>query len=170
MRYQQARIEPSPESSFAEDTTMAHVLDTPGSVAIGGRALMVAERPAHQAYSILRFAFVMIPIVAGLDKFTHFLVDWNQYLAPAVARNLPVDPVTFMMIVGAIEIAAGILVAIAPRIGGWVVAAWLWGIIANLVMMQSYYDIAARDLGLSLGAVALARLATHFEGTRRVDA
>jgi hypothetical protein len=112
---------------------------------------------------------VLLPILAGLDKFTHLLVDWNQYLAPAVARALPVDAGTFMMIVGVIEIAAGILVAVAPRIGGYVVAVWLWGIIVNLVMMGSYYDVAARDLGLSLGALALARLATHFEGTRRVE-
>ena len=68
-----------------------------------------------------------------------------------------------------IEIAAGILVAVAPRIGGYVVAAWLWGIIVNLLMMGNYYDIALRDFGLSLGAIALARLATQFEGTRRVD-
>jgi hypothetical protein len=134
------------------------------------RALTVAERPAHQAYTLLRVGFVLLPILAGLDKFTHLMVDWNQYLAPAVAQALPVDVGTFMMIVGVIEIAAGILVATAPRIGGWVVAAWLWGIIVNLVMMGNYYDIAARDFGLSLGALALARLATHFEGTRRVEA
>jgi hypothetical protein len=134
------------------------------------RALTVAERPAHQAYTLLRVGFVLLPILAGLDKFTHLMVDWNQYLAPAVAQALPVDVGTFMMIVGVIEIAAGILVATAPRIGGWVVAAWLWGIIVNLVMTGNYYDIAARDFGLSLGALALARLATHFEGTRRVEA
>ena len=148
---------------------MAHVLDVPGHVTLGGRALVAAERPAHQAYTLLRVGFALLPILAGLDKFTHFLVDWNQYLAPAVAQALPVDASTFMMIVGVIEIAAGILVAVAPRIGGYVVAAWLWGIIVNLVMMASYYDVAARDFGLSLGALALARLATHFEGVRRVE-
>jgi uncharacterized membrane protein YphA (DoxX/SURF4 family) len=149
---------------------MAHVLDTPGSVTLGRRSLVVAERPTHQAYTLLRVGFVLLPIIAGLDKFTHFLVDWNQYLAPAVAQALPVDANTFMMIVGVIEIAAGILVAVAPRIGGYVVAAWLWGIIINLVMMGSYYDIAARDFGLSLGALALARLAAHFDGVQRVEA
>ncbi|HEX2465738.1 MAG TPA: hypothetical protein VHR17_14040 [Thermoanaerobaculia bacterium] len=148
---------------------MAHVLDTPGTVTLGGRALVVAERPAHQAYSILRVGFALLPIVAGLDKFMHLLVEWNHYLAPAVAQALPVDAGTFLMIVGVIEIAAGILVAVAPRIGGYVVAAWLWGIIVNLLMMGNYYDIALRDFGLSLGAIALARLATHFEGTRRID-
>ena len=149
---------------------MAHVLDTPGTVTLGGRALVVAERPAHQAYSILRVGFALLPILAGLDKFTHLLVEWNHYLAPAVAQALPVDAETFLMIVGVIEIAAGVLVAVAPRIGGYVVAAWLWGIIVNLVMMGDYYDIALRDFGLSLGAIALARLAIHFEGTRRVEA
>jgi uncharacterized membrane protein YphA (DoxX/SURF4 family) len=149
---------------------MAHVLDTPHTVTLGGRALMAAERPAHQAYTLLRVGFALLPILAGLDKFTHFLVDWSQYLAPAVAQALPVDAGTFMMIVGVIEIAAGILVAVAPRIGGWVVAGWLWGIIVNLVMTGSYYDIALRDLGLSFGAIALARLATHFEGVRHVEA
>jgi uncharacterized membrane protein YphA (DoxX/SURF4 family) len=149
---------------------MAHVLDTPGAVTLGGRALVVGERPAHQAYTLLRVGFALLPILAGLDKFTHFLVDWSQYLAPAVARALPVDASTLMMIVGVVEIAAGILVAVAPRIGGYVVAAWLWGIIVNLVMMGSFYDIALRDFGLSLGALALARLAAHFEGVRRVEA
>jgi hypothetical protein len=82
---------------------------------------------------------------------------------------VPLDPPTFMMIVGVIEIAAGVLVAMMPRIGGYVVAGWLWAIIVNLVVMESYYDIAARDFGLSLGALALARLAADF-GPRRVHA
>ena len=138
-------------------------------MALGGRALMVAERPAHQAYTILRAGFALRPILAGLDKFTHLLVEWNHYLAPAVAQALPVDAETFLMIVGVVEIAAGVLVAAAPRIGGYVVAAWLLGIIVNLVTMGDYYDIALRDFGLSLGAIALARLATQFEGTRRVE-
>jgi uncharacterized membrane protein HdeD (DUF308 family) len=81
---------------------------------------------------------------------------------------LPVDPVTFMMIVGVIEIAAGVLVAMMPRVGGYVVAAWLWAIIVNLLMMGSYYEVAARDFGLSLGALALARLAVDF-GPQRAE-
>ena len=150
---------------------MAHVMDTThGSVVVGrDRALIVADQPVHQAYTLLRVAFALLPILAGLDKFTHILVDWNQYLAPAVAHALPVDVGTFMMIVGVIEIAAGVLVASVPRIGGYVVAAWLWAIIANLVMMASYYDVAARDFGLSLGAIALARLALHVDAHRRVE-
>ena len=90
------------------------------------------------------------------DAFFHFFVDWNQYLAPIVTRTLPISGETFMLAVGVIEIAAGFLVAIAPRIGGYVVAMWLWGIIANLLMAGGYYDIALRDFGLSLGALALA--------------
>ena len=150
---------------------MAHVLDTHHDAVILGRDRdVVAARPAHQAFTILRVAFTLLPIIAGLDKFTHFLVDWNQYLAPAIMNALPLDPPTLMMIVGVIEIAAGVLVAMMPRIGGYVVAAWLWAIIVNLVMMASYYDIAARDFGLSLGAIALARLAADFAPPRRVAA
>jgi uncharacterized membrane protein YphA (DoxX/SURF4 family) len=151
---------------------MAHVLDTagPGHIVLGRGSVSLAERPAHQAFTLLRIGFALLPILAGLDKFTHLLVDWNQYLAPAVARALPVDAVTFMMIVGVIEIAAGVLVATVPRIGGWVVAFWLWSIIINLVMMASYYDIAARDFGLSIGAIALARLALHDDALRRAEA
>jgi hypothetical protein len=148
---------------------MAHVLDVHAPTHVAGRALIAAERPAHQAYSILRFGFVALPILAGLDKFVHALVDWDRYLAPAVAQALPVDAATLMMIVGVIEIAAGILVALKPSIGGYVVALWLWGIIVNLVLLGGYYDVALRDFGLSLGALALARLAAHFEGVRRVE-
>jgi hypothetical protein len=112
--------------------------------------------PAHQAYQLLYAAFVVAPIVAGADKFFHFLVNWNIYLAPQVAAIVPTQ--TFMMLVGAIEIAAGLLVAVRPRIGAYVVAAWFAGIIVNLFMLGSYYDVALRDFGLMLGALALGRL------------
>jgi hypothetical protein len=120
------------------------------------------DSPAHQAYQILHLAFVVAPVVAGADKFFHFLVNWNQYLAPVVTRILPVSADTFMLAVGVIEIAAGLLVAFAPAIGGMVVGAWLSGIIVNLLLIPGYYDIALRDLGLAMGAFALARLATEF--------
>jgi uncharacterized membrane protein YphA (DoxX/SURF4 family) len=117
-----------------------------------------SSSPSAQAYQILHLAYTVAPIVAGVDKFFHWLVNWDQYLAPAVARMLPVPGHTFMLAVGAIEIVAGVLVAVAPRIGGWVVAAWLLGIIVNLLLIPAYFDIALRDFGLALGAIALARL------------
>jgi len=113
----------------------------------------------HQAYSILHFGFTVLPILAGLDKFLHLLVNWDQYLAPTVAKLLPCDGHTFMLIVGVIEIVAGLLVWFKPRIGAYVVAAWLWGIIIDLLLVPGYFDVALRDFGLSLGAIALARLA-----------
>jgi hypothetical protein len=121
--------------------------------------------PAYQAYQILHVAFVLAPLVAGIDKFTHFLVNWDMYLAPAVARMLPVPAHTFMLGVGVVEIIAGLLVAVAPLWGGYVVALWLWGIIVNLIIGGGYYDIALRDFGLSLGALALARLSAEFRRT-----
>lgn len=114
---------------------------------------------SHQAFLLLRFGFIVAPIIAGLDKFLQVLTNWDKYLAPAVSNTLGVAPHTFMMIVGAVEIAAGILVAVNPRLGGYVVAAWLAAIILDLVLVGGYLDVALRDLGLLLGALALARLA-----------
>jgi hypothetical protein len=122
----------------------------------------MASRPAYQAYWILYAGFVALPILAGLDKFLHWLVNWNQYLAPLAAQIVPVSANTFMLAVGVIEIAAGLLVALRPRIGAYVVALWLWGIIVNLLLVPGFYDIALRDFGLSLGALALARLSREF--------
>jgi hypothetical protein len=116
-------------------------------------------REVHRAYGLLYVAFIVAPIMAGLDKFAHLLVDWTQYLAPVIAARLPVAPATFMQGVGVVEIVAGLLVAASPAIGGFVVAFWLWGIIVNLLLIPGYYDVALRDFGLSLGALALARLA-----------
>ena len=124
---------------------------------------------SHQAFLLLRFGFIVAPIIAGLDKFLQVLTNWDKYLAPAVSNTLGVAPHTFMMIVGAIEIVAGILVAVNPRLGGYVVAAWLAGIILNLVLVGGYLDVALRDLGLLLGALALARLA-EAEARVRVPA
>jgi hypothetical protein len=119
--------------------------------------------PAYQAYQILHVAFTVAPLLAGADKFFHFLVNWDQYLAPTVARMLPVSGHTFMLGVGVVEIVAALLVAVAPSIGGWVVGAWLCGIILNLLMIPAYFDVALRDLGLALGAFALARLSVEFD-------
>lgn len=122
----------------------------------------VARDPASRAYAILWFGFAVLPIVAGADKFFHLLVNWDEYLAPLVPRVMPISGHTFMLIVGVIEIVAGLLVAVRPRIGSVVVALWLWGIIINLLMVPGYYDIALRDFGLSLGALALASLSHRF--------
>jgi hypothetical protein len=122
------------------------------------------SRLARQSYQILKVGFTALPVIAGIDKFLHLLVNWTHYLSPTVAGLLPfVDANGFMMLVGGIEIAAGLLVAFKPRIGGYVVACWLWGIILNLLLFPGHYDIALRDFGLSLGAVALSRLAAEFE-------
>jgi hypothetical protein len=127
-----------------------------------GRAPAPYLRPAYQAYLILYAGFIALPILAGADKFFHVLVNWDLYLAPRIAEVLPVSGHTFMLAVGVIEMAAGVLVAVWPRVGPWVVALWLWGIIINLLLIPNYYDIALRDFGLSLGALALARLAGEF--------
>src|SRR5262245_40062275 len=121
------------------------------------------QSPSFQAYQILHIAFVVAPLVAGIDKFFHFLVNWDQYLAPTVARMLPVSGHQFMLAVGVIEIVAGLLVAFLPAIGGLVVGVWLCGIVFNLLLIPGYYDVALRDFGLALGAFALARLATEFD-------
>jgi hypothetical protein len=114
--------------------------------------------PAYQAYAVLRTIFSIAPILFGLDKFTNILTDWPHYLAPWITDILPFDTATTMRIVGVIEIAAGVLVAVAPRIGAYVVALWLAGIIVNLLTLPGYYDVALRDFGLLVGALALARL------------
>jgi hypothetical protein len=125
---------------------------------------------ARQAFRILHAGFVVLPILAGLDKFFEVLVDWDRYLAPAVTDILPVSGHTLMLAVGVVEIAAGVLVALRPRIGAYVVAVWLWVIIVNLLVAGDYFDIALRDFGLSLGALALARLAEAYAGTGTVRA
>lgn len=119
--------------------------------------------PSYQAYQILHIAFVVAPLCAGVDKFFHFLVNWDQYLSPFVTRMLPVSAHTFMLGVGVIEIVAALLVAFMPAIGAWIVVAWLCGIILNLLSIPGYYDVALRDFGLALGALALARLAPQFD-------
>lgn len=118
-----------------------------------------AHSPERQAYQLLHWGFVAAPVIAGLDKFSHLLTNWDQYLAPVFARALGGSAHGFMLVVGVVEIVAGLLVAVRPRIGAYVVAAWLAGIIVNLLLSGSYYDIALRDFGLCLGALALGRLA-----------
>ncbi len=118
--------------------------------------------PVAQAFWLLRLGFTVAPILFGLDKFTHVLVDWDRYMAPEFADVLPWTTHELMYAVGVIEIVAGLVVAVRPRFGGYLVAAWLGGIIVNLLMQADFYDIALRDFGLLLGALTLARLASAF--------
>ena len=118
--------------------------------------------PSYQAYQILYVVLTIAPIIAGLDKFTHFLVNWDQYLSPIIARMLPVSAHSFMLGVGVIEIAVGVLIAFAPEVGGALLCLWFCGIIVNLVSIPAYFDIALRDLGLACGSLALSRLAADF--------
>ncbi len=111
--------------------------------------------PAYWAYQVLHFGFTVAPVLAGLDKFLNILTDWSMYLAPVIAKALPVPAETFMRLVGVIEICAGIIVAVKPKIGGLIVCLWLAGIIINFLLAGGFYDIALRDLGLALGALAL---------------
>jgi uncharacterized membrane protein YphA (DoxX/SURF4 family) len=119
--------------------------------------------PAYQAFLLLRIAFTVAPIVFGLDKFFNVLVDWEVYLAPWINDIVPGSASTAMHLVGAIEIVAGIAVALKPRYGAYIVAAWLAGIIIDLLTYSGYYDIALRDFGLMLGALTLARLASLYD-------
>jgi hypothetical protein len=138
--------------------------------ATGPHRLAVREAPASQAYLILRTGFVLAPILFGLDKFTTQLTDWTTYLAPAVDRLIPGTATTAMVAVGVVEIAAGLVVAVRPRIGGYLVAAWLAAIIGNLLLGGGHPDVALRDVGLLLAALALARLATAFQSASRPTA
>lgn len=118
-----------------------------------------SEQGAHQAFVLLRSVFTVAPILFGLDKFLDLLTDWERYLAPWVDDLVPGTAHQAMLAVGVVEILAGLLVAFAPRLGGYVVAAWLLGIIVTLVSVGQYLDVALRDFGLLVGALALARLA-----------
>lgn len=121
--------------------------------------------PAHQAYLALWAAFVVTPLVVGIDKFAGLLTaDWEGYLAPWVDDLVPGSAADAMMMVGGVEILVALLVAVTPRIGGYVVAGWLALVIVNLVSTGEYYDIALRDLGLLVAALAMARLATTYHG------
>jgi hypothetical protein len=130
----------------------------------------VRDNPAYQAYLALRVGFVVAPILFGLDKFTNLLTDWTTYLAPAIDRLVPGSAPSAMLAVGIVEIVAGLVVALRPKIGGYLVAAWLAGIIGNLLLLGDHYDVALRDFGLLLAALALARLATAFQPTHDTDA
>ena len=141
------------------------------SIAAAAAGAIVRERshPAYQAYRILQAAFTIAPIVAGIDKFTHLLTNWDQYLAPWIAAAVPVSGHQLMLAAGIVEIAAGILVLLRPRVFAPIVGAWLCLIVIDLISMGAYLDVALRDLGLALGAFALGRLAVEFEPDRRSE-
>src|SRR4051812_33690050 len=126
------------------------------------------SNPLYQAFALLRIGFTVAPILFGLDKFLDWLVDWRIYLAPEFNDLIPGNAHQAMLAIGAIEIVAGLVVAVRPKFGGYLVAAWLSGIIVNLLVQADFYDVALRDFGLLLGALALARLATGFE-SRSMD-
>ena len=122
----------------------------------------VPASPAYQAFRILHLGFIAAPILAGLDKFFHLLVNWDQYVPPLVARLSPIDAHELMLVVGVIEVVAGIGVALKPRLFAYVVAGWLAVIIINLLLIPGYFDVALRDFGLFLAALALGRLSQQF--------
>ncbi len=111
-----------------------------------------------QAFNLLKYTFVVVPIVAGADKFTNLLTQWEQYINPSMAALLPFSAATFMMIVGVVEIVAGLLVFKKPEIGGYVVAAWLTLIALTLLAGFNYVDVAVRDLVMAIAALAMAKL------------
>ena len=119
--------------------------------------------PAYQAFLLLRIGFTVAPVVFGIDKFFNVLVNWESYLASWINDIIPGTATTAMHLVGVVEIAAGVLVALKPRYGAYVVAAWLGGIIVDLLTYSGYYDIALRDFGLLLGALTLGRLASRYD-------
>ncbi|MCU7547579.1 hypothetical protein OCK74_00565 [Chitinophagaceae bacterium LB-8] len=114
-----------------------------------------ATSQVERVISILRWTYGLVPIAAGADKFLHLLTDWDQYLAPAVTDIIPLQPHTFMSIVGIIEIVAGIVLLIKPKIGSIIVSLWLIGIAINLLLTGKYFDIAVRDIVMAIGAFSL---------------
>jgi len=120
--------------------------------------ITTSNQIVRSVWMVLRITFGLVPVVAGIDKFTDLLVDWDMYLNPQVAAMLPFSAHVFMQIVGVIEIVAGLIVLAKPSIGGWIVMAWLICIALQLIAMRKYFDVAVRDLTMSVGAMSLARL------------
>ncbi len=145
---------------------------TPAGAPRNGTDLSVAQTDwsdaRYQAFALMRLAFTAAPIAFGLDKFFNVMVDWPIYLAPWIDDLAPGSAQDFMYFVGATEIVAGVLVALKPRYGAYVVAGWLAGIVFNLLTASGYYDIALRDFGLMLGALTLARLASVYDPPLRL--
>ena len=115
----------------------------------------------QQVTTILKYTYGLVPIVAGLDKFANLLTDWASYLSPGIASMLPMSPSAFMMVVGIIEIIAGVLVLTKPSLGAWIVMAWLLLIALTLIAGGQYFDVAVRDIVMAIGAFTLAKLSSH---------
>jgi uncharacterized membrane protein YphA (DoxX/SURF4 family) len=130
------------------------------SSALASPATALTAAPDRQAFLLLRTVFTVAPVIFGLDKFTNLLTDWTMYLAPVATSVVPLPAQTIMYIVGVVEIIAGLAVAFRPRFGSLLVAVWLLGIIINLIVLGNFYDVALRDFGLLVGALALNRLSS----------
>jgi hypothetical protein len=150
-------------------TTTPHPAATYDSAGTGVATARADWRDArYQAFALMRLAFTVAPIAFGLDKFFNVMVDWPTYLAPWINDLAPGSGQQFMYFVGATEILAGLTVALKPRYGAYIVAAWLGGIVIDLLTYSGYYDIALRDFGLMLGALSLARLASTYDPPLRL--
>ena len=141
---------------------MENVISNSGTLPKSSNPAEVFTQPSYQAYQILRVGFTVAPIVAGLDKFFNLLVNWDQYMPPVVNSLTGGRGHQLMLAVGLIEIVAGLGVWFKPKLFAYVVAAWLLLIITNLLLIPGYYDVALRDFGLALAAVALGRLSKEF--------
>ena len=141
----------------------ANVASTSGTQGANHLVHRARTEPAYGAFLLLRVGFTVLPIVFGLDKFTNILTNWEAYLAPWLVDLLPFSAHTAMLVVGVVEIVAGVLVALKPRYGAYVVALWLAGIVVNLLTYSGYYDVALRDFGLLLAALTLGRLASVYD-------
>ena len=141
---------------------MEHIYSNTSVAGFSSGAQTRVSSPGSQAYHILRLGFTVAPIAAGLDKFFHLLVDWDQYLPPSVNRLTGGHGHELMLAVGVIEVVAGLGVWFKPRVFAYVVAAWLLVVVVNLLLIPGYFDVALRDVGLALGALALARLSHEF--------
>ena len=149
--------------STATLTGRPPAVDSPTSNGAPTGLARLKSDPAYQAFWLLRIGFTVLPILFGLDKFFNVLVDWEIYLASWINDIVPGNASDAMHLVGVVEIVAGVAVALKPRYAAYIVAAWLGGIIVNLLTLSGYYDIALRDFGLMAGALTLARLASKYD-------
>jgi hypothetical protein len=155
---------PDTKEQLVAVSTPSAVTPLPRRAAPGAAAAAADwSDPRYQAFALMRLAFTVAPIAFGVDKFFNVLVHWPVYLAPWIDRIAPGSAQQFMYVVGVVEIAAGISVALKPRYGAYLVAGWLGGIIVDLLTHSGFYDIAFRDFGLLLGALTLARLAAVYD-------